>query len=61
MLYRAMVLHGAGVGRIEALQVFIDNEINQSVSRIVGHIINIGVICNHHFRRPDKIIGGIKA
>ncbi len=41
MLYRAMVLHVAGVGRVEAFQVFIGNDINQSVGRIVGHVVDV--------------------
>ena len=41
MRYRAMVLHVAGVGRIETFQMLFRNDINHSVGRIVDHIIDV--------------------
>lgn len=50
MLYHTMVLYIAGVSGIEAFQVFFCYYINQSVGRIVCHIIDIGDTSNHQQR-----------
>ena len=57
----AVVLDVVGIRRIEAFQVLISNDVNQSVGRIIRHVIDIGDARNHHFRCFDMIGGGIKS
>lgn len=46
IFYYAMVGYSAWVSRVEAFKMFFRDNINQSVCRIKGHIIDIGNACN---------------